>query len=166
MEQIAVASLTGKPLFVNSTEKGLIKKVAFDLSTGTVLGIIITKNTDKIVYKENIVNLAKQQAIASKNPEDITENSLADRANQQDYHLLGLPAVTESGEKMGYVADALLLSPSLALTHLVIKEDSGERILPKNQIKEITPKAVIFFDAVVKGHLNWQTKMETDNLSA
>lgn len=167
MEQISVRALAGKPLFVAKKNIGPIKKLAFDLTTGAVLGMIVKlKTVEKIIYREHILSINNDKVVAADKLETITKGSLADKANRQENHLIGLDALTESGDHFGEITDALLLSPTYNLTHLVVKDDSGERILPKDQIKEINEDAVVFFDSVVKGHLNWQTKIETDSLPA
>ena len=161
MNQISVRQLEGSKVSVQG-QNSRVKRVALDLVTGQVLGLIT--ESEQIIYKNDLTDIGDGSVIANEiNPIEL--GSLADRANRSKLHLLGLIAVTQSGEEFGTVADAILELPTLQLQKIVVNDDGGERLIDKSQIYKITDTEVVFLDAVVKGHLNWQTKIETDNLA-
>lgn len=160
---ITVSQLVGARLTAAHTTVGTVSRVAFDVARGTVLGLlIVTPEGPRVVYQDAIRHLtAHTIALTGDHAlQPIAPGSLADRAQQATHHVIDLPAITESGTTFGTVVDVILTEPVLTIHQMVVHNDQGERLLDHTQIKEITDQSVIFFDSVVRGHVNWHTHLK------
>jgi len=147
---------------VGQKNAGLVYLVVFDKSKGTLMAVIVEKynlpNHFHLVKIDHIVEISKQ-AVLIDNISSLTEipvNSLADRALKADAHIIGLPAVVESGQPFGTVTDLNIVWPIGDIWQVVVETESGERLLAKNQIKQITDTEVIFIEDVINPKFKWQ----------
>lgn len=165
MQQILVSKLLQQPVIANRQQVATVERVVFDLARGTVLGVIVKvgRKSRRVLYRDDIfeltetgVKIATDSALVT-----IKRRSLADIAARARQHVIGARALTEDGEQFGVVTDALLAAPAPILTHLLIRENGGERLIPRDQIKKLGADTVICLDQVAKGRATWQNESAT-----
>ena len=97
------------------------------------------------------VELFSRQAIVIESIEKLTTNlKNLDELFRQYGRLLGVTAKTESGKRIGAVIDAIIEAETGIIIRLVIRNFLQERIIPRQFLVSITPKAIIFQDVVVE----------------
>jgi len=142
---------------------GRLSLVVFDKNTGLVLSFIVSLGRSfKLVEKGQVQEIDLENGFILLNSrrslQDIVPHSLADQALQAENHLLNLAAVTEGGSSLGIVSDVNIAWPAAILWQVVVTNDEGERLLAKNQIKQITDTEVVFIEDVVNPKFKWQAK--------
>lgn len=147
-------------LFVNAQIKTLIGRfiakvnfVAIDPAQGKMIGLIFQKG---FFQKSVFVVLAKDileaggGVVVVKNEvtiEPIEEIIRAEKIWQEKLNFFGMPAVTESDQKLGYVHNMLLDREGFYIHRFYIKApDGGERILSRELAIGVKDRKLIFKD--------------------
>jgi|GEM_PF-4625007 len=150
--QIELSTLTDSPVWCNSTQIGLVWRVAFDLTNGQVLGILIDHET--VAPAEAITEL-NQSGVKVRASEKVRAGSLVAQAAAASVHILHARAFAEDGTTMGTVTDASILFPMLQLSSIVVSSEDGERLITRTDIISMNHDRVIVRGELAQKVFDW-----------
>lgn len=177
MKQISAVSLLQQPVLVEGQTEPGAKTVmlVFDTDRGLVMGLIVSsastgggelqssgelQNGDQqFLPTDAILAIEKAGLRAAASLLAIDSGSAAAETLAGQRRILNLPAKNESGQLLGTVIDCNLRWPGLDIWQFIVQSPSGQRLMPKNQVKIITAEAVIFADDLAKSKFNWQAEV-------
>lgn len=126
---------------------GRVWRVAFDLSNGNVLGLLLDPTT--VVYTEHILELHSEQITVS-GSEKIHPGSLVDKTAKAPVHVQGAKITTKNGSPFGTVREIIITFPLPQLASIVAGDDEGERLVSRSHIISMSHDRVVISDDLVK----------------
>ena len=145
LQGIALRTVTGEKL-------GEVDFAVFNGKKATIMGfqIVHKKIVKKFsgVYFIDLIDITKDEIVV--------ENQKILKPNLQDLDetfknfgpVVGVAATTESGKRIGKVADLYIDLTTGAIIRFYIKNLLQERIIPKEYLVAITPEKIVFKDIV------------------
>lgn len=149
---ITLSSLTDSPVICDHKTIGRVWRVAFDLTNGQVLGILL--NHDTVVYADAITALTNDGA-GVRACEPVRAGSLVARAAAAPIHILGARVVAEDGTALGTVSDASIVFPVLQLHSIVVGSEDGERLIARTHIISMTDDRIVVRSDLAKKVFDW-----------
>ncbi len=150
---IEASQLLKRPVINTSGNRlGGVDHIVFDAKDGRVYGFQVTlpgvvKRFRSLNFYE-VISLNRQSIIID-NKENLVANMRSlDEIFKETGPVINVVAKTESGKKLGRVNDLMLETQSGFIIRFVIRNLFVERIIPRQYVVAITPKAVIFKDIV------------------
>lgn len=143
--KIPVRTVTGDVL-------GTTDLPIFNGQEATLLGFQVTKKgvMKKFagVYFIDLIDITKQEMVVENEQSLLTNLREFDEAYKNFGGVVGVAATTESGKRLGRVADVYLDITTGGITRFYLRNLLQERIIPREYLVAITPKQVVFKDIV------------------
>lgn len=159
MERISARSLIDQPVRYASQTVGNIKRIWFNLDTGTVIGFVIQPvkgKRSRLLLRPQLNTRDDGWQIS--NREDLTlpvRRSRGDQVIKATRHILDGEAVTEDGRVFGRVNDLTISLPDWSICQVIVAEAGGERLIDRKLISRMQDDRVIFINEVLDGTRPW-----------
>jgi uncharacterized protein YrrD len=98
------------------------------------------------VYFVDLIDITKQEVVVENEQALLANLREFDDAHKNFGAVVGVTAVTESGQRLGRVADLYLDITTGAITRFYLRNLLQERIIPREYLVAITPKRIVFKD--------------------
>ena len=145
LEKLPVVTVTGDKL-------GAVDIPIFNGKEGNILGFQMAKKgvVKKFagIYFIDLIDITKTELVVE-GPEDLKKNLREfDEAYKTFGPIVGVSAITESGKRLGRVADLYIDISSGSIVRFYLKNLLREQIVSYEHLVSITPKKIVFKDIV------------------
>jgi uncharacterized protein YrrD len=143
LKKVPVRTVTGDTL-------GHIDMPVFNGKEATLLGFQVAKRgvmkKFAAVYFMDLIDLTRHEALVENEQSLLTNLRDFDEAFKNFGPVTGVVADTESGKRLGRIADVYIDITTGAIVRFYIKNLLQERIIPRDYLVAITPQKVVFKD--------------------
>lgn len=149
---IEASHLLGVPV-VNEKQKALgrVDILVFDAADAKIAGMQIEKNgvIKKFagLFFDDLVNLSRT-GVATEDGRLQTDLTTLDSIAKTSGKVIGVTAMTESGQALGKVSDVVFEAETGAIVRFELRHLLRERLIPRQFLVSITPQKIIFQDVV------------------
>lgn len=131
---------------------GKVGRLFFDGSAAKLVGFQVTRpsliKSFAALSLEDTLSLSRESVIVDSPSALRKDHEPFDTLNRRWGKVLDVPAKTESGRGLGRISDAVIDSQSGLITRFYLVALLKERIIPRQFLVAISPKAVVFSDIV------------------
>lgn len=152
---IEISELIG--LAVRSTANQSLGKVDFCVFNGKTATLVGFQMARSGVLKKfagisfsDVIDLTRQSLVIENEVKLMKNLGEFDVLHKTYGPVVGVPAQTESGERLGRVNDLYIETNTGAITRYHLRHFFQERIIPQQFVVAITPERVVFKDEVAK----------------
>ena len=153
MKLILLTSLIDLPVASIDDQKkvGVVKQSLIDLKKGKLMGVLVKENIfskPKYISLEDIAGIENVALIVNKESDVVPLEDVirAKELHAKGIKLIGLPAKTKSNKKIGKITDVAISLENGLLIKIYVSSTFRKQIIPRTNIIEFTPKAVIIDD--------------------
>lgn len=150
--QVELSTLIDSPVWCGQSQAGTVWRVAFDLTNGHILGILLNKKT--VAYADAITELSTEGAKV-RATEPVRAGSLVAAVAASDVHIIHARVFAEDGTAMGMVSDAAVVFPVLQLSSIVVSSDDGERLITRTDIVSMSHDRIVVRSDLAKKVFDW-----------
>jgi uncharacterized protein YrrD len=145
---------------------GKVDRLIFDPTNGRLLALAISPKglfRPKMLLAVSDIIGIEPGFVLTRQSDDLVEPKELVRAfavMKDKTPIIRQTAQTESGQKLGEINDLLLDTEAWVITKYYVHHILSERIFVAEDVREITKKAIVFFDRV-NGPISAATEVET-----
>lgn len=162
---IEASHLLKRPVLDAEGKKlGRTDAMVFDGKDGRLYGFQVAVpglvNRFRALNFYEVLHLSRASIIVDQENSIVKDMRPLDQVFKETGAVIGIVAKTESGKKLGKVTDVLLDEETGFMIRFYIRSLMMERIIPRQYLVAITPKAIVFRDIVDQPTFDQVASME------